>query len=229
MGPTHAPQSKPAVPKPATLLTHWLSQVAAQEEMKALPPCVLQSLKFGDAFNIIFRETSSRTDPRWEGSFLCFGTSSNGFKWAAQTCSWGKEESSVHPLKSIYVWIATKYSSDCVLCTTGLTVYARCHCWDINPQVVQISKPASHEPFRWMGRVGASNFPRLIELSTSSQSTYRGKHKGNKELNTPKLFTSGHSHAHAVLMQCSHKWRPSLIPSSCFPFERYPTVNYITG
>ena len=57
MGPTHAPQSKPAVPKPATLLNHWLSRVAAQEEMEALPPCVLQSLKFGDAFSIIFRET----------------------------------------------------------------------------------------------------------------------------------------------------------------------------
>lgn len=61
MGPTHAPQSKPAVPKPATLLTHWLSRVAAQEEMEALPPCVLRSLKFGDEFNIIFRETSSRS------------------------------------------------------------------------------------------------------------------------------------------------------------------------
>lgn len=26
-----------------------------------------------------------------------------------------------------YVWIATKYGSDCVLCTTGPTVYASCH------------------------------------------------------------------------------------------------------
>ena len=111
----------------------------------------------------------------------------------------------MHPLKSMFglqqSTVATAFCAQLVpLCMQVVipeTLILKLSKW--------ISKPASHEPYRCMGRVGASNFPRLIELSTSSQSTYRGKHKGNKELNTPKLFTSGQSRAQAVLTQVAAK------------------------